>query len=78
VVKQLLAGAKAVQLCSVLLKQGLSSVAKMEKELSDWMDLHDYSSIPDFNGKLAQEKMPDPAKWERVQYMKSILEAQKG
>ncbi|WP_319755439.1 dihydroorotate dehydrogenase-like protein [uncultured Sphaerochaeta sp.] len=78
VVKQLLAGAKAVQLCSVLLKQGLSSVAKIEKELSDWMDSHAYSSISDFNGKLAQERMTDPAKWERVQYMKSILEAQKG
>ncbi len=78
VIKQLLAGAKAVQLCSVLLKQGLKSVKTMEKELSDWMDKHEYSSISDFNGKLAQERMEDPSKWERVQYMKSILEAQKG
>jgi dihydroorotate dehydrogenase (fumarate) len=78
VVKQLLAGAKAVQLCSVLLKQGLSAVAKIESELAQWMDSHSYSMISDFNGKLAQERMPDPAKWERVQYMKSILDAQKG
>ncbi|MGE4584184.1 MAG: dihydroorotate dehydrogenase-like protein [Sphaerochaeta sp.] len=78
VVKQLLAGAKAVQLCSVLLKQGLSSVAKIESELSQWMDSHSYSKISDFNGKLAQEHMEDPTRWERVQYMKSILDARKG
>ncbi|MDD3928863.1 MAG: dihydroorotate dehydrogenase-like protein [Sphaerochaeta sp.] len=78
VIKQLLAGAKAVQLCSVLLKQGLGSVAKIEEELTEWMDSHAYSRIADFNGKLAQERMSDPAKWERVQYMKSILDAQKG
>ena len=78
VIKQLLAGAKAVQLCSVLLKQGLGSVANIEAELVQWMDSHAYSSIADFNGKLAQERMSDPAKWERVQYMKSILDAQKG
>ncbi len=78
VIKQLLAGAKAVQLCSVLLKQGLISVAKMEEELVQWMDSHSYSKIADFNGKLAQEQMSDPATWERVQYMKSILDAQKG
>ena len=78
VVKQLLAGAKAVQLCSVLLKQGLSSVQKIETELAQWMDSHSYSGIEDFRGKLAQERMSDPSKWERVQYMKSILDAQKG
>lgn len=78
VVKQLLAGAKAVQLCSVLLKQGLSSVSKIEADLSSWMDSHEYSHISDFNGKLAQERVADPSKWERSQYMKSILGAQKG
>jgi dihydroorotate dehydrogenase (fumarate) len=62
----------------VLLKQGLSAVAKIESELAQWMDSHSYSMISDFNGKLAQQRMPDPAKWERVQYMKSILDAQKG
>lgn len=78
VIKQLLAGAKAVQLCSVLMKQGLSTVKAMEAEITQWMDSHSYSRISDFNGMLAQERMPDPTKWERVQYMKSILEAQKG
>ena len=78
VVKQLLAGAKAVQLCSVLLKQGLSSVSKIEADVASWMDSHEYSRISDFNGKLAQERVADPSKWERTQYMRSILGAQKG
>jgi dihydroorotate dehydrogenase (fumarate) len=75
VIKQLLAGAKAVQLCSVLLKQGLDVVSKIEEELSAWMEKHSYESLEDFRGTLSQEHSSDPNLWERVQYMKSILDA---
>jgi dihydroorotate dehydrogenase (fumarate) len=78
VIKQLLAGAKAVQLCSVLVKDGLGTVSRMNGELEAWMERHQYRTIADFNGKLAQERIDDPASWERSQYMKSILGAQKG
>jgi dihydroorotate dehydrogenase (fumarate) len=78
VIKQLLAGAKSVQVCSVMLKEGLGSVSKMTSELDSWMDRHEYAHIADFNGKLAQERIADPSSWERSQYMKSILGAQKG
>ncbi|WP_320130146.1 dihydroorotate dehydrogenase-like protein [uncultured Sphaerochaeta sp.] len=77
VIKQLLAGAKSVQVCSVLLKEGLASVSKMTSELEAWMDRHEYAHIVDFNGKLAQERIADPSSWERSQYIKSILGAQK-
>ena len=77
VIKQLLAGAKAVQLCSVLMKHGLSSVSKMTGEVSSWMDAHDFTRIEDFNGQLAQERIADPSKWERTQYMRSLMGAKK-
>ena len=77
VIKQLLAGAKSVQLCSVLLKQGLSTVFKIESEMRQWMEEHDYSSLDAFRGALSQEHA-DPMTWERVQYMKSILDADSG
>ncbi len=77
IVKQLLAGAKAVQLCSVLMKDGLSQVSKMKAELSSWMDAHEFARIEDFNGQLAQERIADPSKWERTQYMRSLMGGKK-
>ncbi len=77
VIKQLLAGAKAVQLCSVLMKEGLSTVSKMETEISAWMDAHEFTQIADFTGKLAQERIADPSKWERTQYMRSLMGSKK-
>lgn len=72
-IKMLLAGAQVVQVCSVLLTDGLPSVAKMKEELSSWMDRHGFSELSDFRGKLAQERMDDPCQWERTQYVKSLL-----
>ncbi|MFA5447778.1 MAG: dihydroorotate dehydrogenase-like protein [Sphaerochaeta sp.] len=74
VIKQLLAGAKSVQLCSVLLKQGLGAVEQIKEQMVQWMDAHEYDDIEAFRGKLSQDNA-DPMTWERVQYMKSILEA---
>ncbi|MFA6689425.1 MAG: dihydroorotate dehydrogenase-like protein [Sphaerochaetaceae bacterium] len=71
-VKQLLAGAKAVQVCSTVLKHGFPRISEMLSELERWMDAHEYSSIAQFNGILAQERMDDPSGWERSQYMKSL------
>jgi len=70
VIKQLLAGAKAVQLASVLYKQGFEVMPKMIHTLEDWMTRHNYSKITDFQGKLSFKEAEDPAAYERVQFMK--------
>ena len=72
VVKQLLAGAKACAVCSVVLKKGSSVIGQMLSFLSDWMDQHGYEKIADFNGKLAQKNIDHPELWERSQYMKVV------
>ncbi|MCR5760628.1 MAG: dihydroorotate dehydrogenase-like protein [Sphaerochaetaceae bacterium] len=71
VIKMLLAGAKAVQLTSVVYKEGYTVASKITKEIEAWMKEHNYSSIKDFDGILAQERIADPEKWERAQYMKA-------
>lgn len=73
VVKQLLAGAKAVQICSAVMKHGFERVGEMLGDIETWMDEHGYSEVSQFNGILAQERMADPSAWERSQYMKSLL-----
>lgn len=70
VVKQLLAGAKAVQIASTLYKNGFGRIGEMLKYLENWMDKHGYKSTDEFIGKLSLKKAENPAAWERVQFMK--------
>ncbi len=70
VIKQLLAGAKAVQIASVLYKKGFKEIKSMLEELESWMDRKNFSKIEEFRGKMSVEKAQNPAAYERVQFMK--------
>jgi dihydroorotate dehydrogenase (fumarate) len=70
VVKQILAGAKAVQVASSLYKNGPKHIRTMKDTLEKWMTDHDYTSLSDFRGKMSQEASSNPAVFERVQFMK--------
>ena len=70
VVKQLLAGANATQITSVLYNEGLSTIGEILKDVEEWMDRHGYESIEDFRGKMSQKEIENPAAYERVQFMK--------
>lgn len=70
VIKQLLAGAKAVQVCSTLYKNGFGQIELMNKELTDWMEKNNFSKISDFDGKMSFKKGESPAAYQRVQFMK--------
>ncbi len=70
VIKQLLAGAKAVQVASTLYKNGPEQIGAMLRDLEEWMNRKGYKSINDFRGKLSYGKVKDPALLERVQFMK--------
>jgi dihydroorotate dehydrogenase (fumarate) len=69
-IKQLLAGAKAVQIVSAIYKYGAEHISIMLEELKNWMEKHQFSSIDQFRGKMSQSKSSDPAAYERVQFMK--------
>ena len=69
-IKQLLAGAKAVQTVSSLYRQGPDHVETMLSRLKEWMQSHGYERLVDFRGKLSQEAASNPAVYERVQFMR--------
>lgn len=73
-IKQLLAGADTVQIASTLYKNGYDIIGIMLKELNTWMQENDFKSVDDFRGKLSQEKIKNPASYERVQFMKYFSE----
>ncbi len=70
VIKQLLAGARAVQVASTLYQKGFQEIGTMLNELESWMDRHNYQAIDDFRGKLSVAQTSNPAVYERIQFMK--------
>jgi dihydroorotate dehydrogenase (fumarate) len=76
VIKMLLAGASAVQVASLLYKEGLSAIGPILNELDAWMAKHEFSSIADFKGMLNFHKAGDPSKYLRAQFMEKISEVE--
>jgi dihydroorotate dehydrogenase (fumarate) len=70
VVKQLLAGAKAVQVASAVYKNGTPVITEMIRFLEEWMTRHQFAKTSDFIGKMSFKEAENPAAYERVQFMK--------
>jgi dihydroorotate dehydrogenase (fumarate) len=69
-VKQLLAGADSVQICSVLYRNGVEYLRDVILELKTWMEKKKYNSISEFQGKMSYASLKDPAAYERAQFIK--------
>jgi len=70
VIKQLLAGADAVQVVSSLYKNGVEYLKEMLSDLEKWVARKKYRQLSDFKGKMSQDKSTDPAMYERAQFMR--------
>jgi dihydroorotate dehydrogenase (fumarate) len=77
VIKQLLAGANAVQVVSSVYNKGPGRIQNMLKDLKKWMISKNFNTIDDFRGKLSQEKSGNPSVYERVQFMKYFSDRDK-
>lgn len=73
VIKNLLAGATVVQLCSTLYINGLDTIGTIRSELEGWMERHGFDSVDDFRGKLSQNESDKPESYERLQYIKALV-----
>lgn len=80
VIKQVLAGASAVQVCTLFYKKGLAALKDLLSGFQSWMEEHRFSSLDDFKGELSfreQElSLKEPRMAEaffRAQYMKFFL-----
>ena len=70
VVKQILAGASAVQVCSVLYRNGVEYIRNLTGEMKKWMEKHQFESPDDFRGRLNYSNLKDPAIYERAQFIR--------
>ncbi len=67
--KNILVGAKAVQVASTLYKNKPAYVGVMLKQIKDWLEQKGYKSIDEISGKLNLSKL-NVERYERAQFMK--------
>jgi dihydroorotate dehydrogenase (fumarate) len=72
VLKVLLAGADVAMMTSALLRNGPDHLRRLETGLRDWMDRHGYETVDQLRGRLSQRSIPDPATFERANYIKTL------
>jgi dihydroorotate dehydrogenase (fumarate) len=72
VLKLLLAGADCIMVASSLLKKGPAHVGTLLRGVEQWMTEREYVSVAQMKGSLSQRACPDPAAFERSNYMKAL------
>ncbi len=76
-IKAIMAGAHTVQIVSALLRHGPDYLRLIYDELVGWMGEHGYTSIREMRGTMSLAKCPDPAAYERANYL-HILQSWRG
>ncbi len=69
-VKGIMAGADAIQVCSVLLRKGPGVMQDLVRGLSDWLDEQAYASVAQMRGSVSQLHAIDPEAYERLNYVR--------
>ena len=72
VIKAMMAGAKVAMMTSALLKRGITYLDTLTSELLVWMGEHEYDSIRQMQGSMSRNAVPQPAAFERANYMKVL------
>lgn len=71
-IKAIMAGATTVQMVSSLLRNGPAHLRKVREGLSTWMEEHEYESIDQMRGSMSLLHSPNPAAFERANYMRIL------
>ena len=72
VLKGMMAGAKVTMMASELLAHGVGRLGEILKEVTLWMEEHEYESIVQMQGSMSQKHVAEPAAFERANYMKVL------
>lgn len=70
VLKNLMVGARAVQVASTIYKNTAKHISLMLQQMDAWMNLKGYQSLDEIIGKLSYRKIEKPILYERAQFMK--------
>jgi dihydroorotate dehydrogenase (fumarate) len=65
-------GADVANVCSVLLKEGVGKIDELLQGVTKWMEEHEYESVTQMKGSMSHRAVPEPAAFERANYMKVL------
>jgi dihydroorotate dehydrogenase (fumarate) len=71
-IKAVMAGASGVQVVSSLLHHGPEHIKTLVAGMKAWLEEHEYESLTQARGSLSLERSPNPAAFERANYMKVL------
>ncbi|MEB3321890.1 MAG: dihydroorotate dehydrogenase-like protein [Synechococcaceae cyanobacterium] len=72
VVRLLMAGASVTQVVGAVLRHGPQRLTEIEAELGRWLAEHGHTTARELIGTMSQLRCPDPAEYERAQYMRAL------
>lgn len=67
-VKATMCGANAIQMVSAILMHGPQHIAKIRKDVEQWLEEHEYESLSQARGSMNLLKTPNPKAYERANY----------
>ena len=76
-VKAVMCGADSIQMVSALLKHGPQRLTQVRDGFRNWLVDHEYESLEQMRGSMNLSRSPDPAAFERANYMQ-ILQSWRG
>jgi dihydroorotate dehydrogenase (fumarate) len=76
-VKAVMCGASAVQTVAALLTHGPEYLADLRTQFEQWLIDHEYESLEQMRGSMNLSRCPDPAAYERANYVQ-ILQSWSG
>ncbi len=74
IVKSLLVGASAVEVCSAIYEKGNGAIRTMLEQVGDWMSRRGYDSIGQFKGMMCARDWEHVNVFERTQFLKYFAE----
>lgn len=77
IIKLILAGSSCVQVVSTLYHSGVTQIGVMKKEIMEWMDKKNYTSLDEFRGKLSRNSLTNRFVYKRAQYVDLLINSEK-
>ncbi len=72
VLKSVMAGARVTMMTSALLHNGVEHLDVVLRDLRSWMEEHEYESIRQMCGSMSQRNVPNPAAFQRPNYVRVL------
>jgi dihydroorotate dehydrogenase (fumarate) len=72
VLKSLMSGARVAMMTSALLQNGIEHASGVLRNLTHWMEEHEYESVHQMCGSMSRRAVPNPAAFERSNYVRVL------